>query len=179
MSTKQISILLGVFIVLGLIVFAVRSGVSTMDSSGVPVIPEGVACTMEAKMCPDGSYVGRIGSKCEFAACPAFSTPPAPVTDSYTTSIGQMIGGGFLTIAPFQVIEDSRCPIDVQCIQQGTVRVKAHVSINGTTTDQIFILGKAQVLASSTVALVKVLPVPSSKVTIATSSYRFTFEITH
>jgi hypothetical protein len=30
----------------------------------------GVACTMEAKQCPDGSYVGRTGPKCEFAACP-------------------------------------------------------------------------------------------------------------
>ncbi len=29
----------------------------------------GVACTMEAKLCPDGSYVGRIGPNCEFAPC--------------------------------------------------------------------------------------------------------------
>ncbi|MCX6718983.1 MAG: IPT/TIG domain-containing protein [Candidatus Taylorbacteria bacterium] len=29
-----------------------------------------VACTMDAKMCPDGSYVGRVGPKCEFQACP-------------------------------------------------------------------------------------------------------------
>ncbi|EKE05712.1 MAG: hypothetical protein ACD_19C00182G0040 [uncultured bacterium] len=28
------------------------------------------ACTMEAKICPDGSAVGRSGSKCEFAPCP-------------------------------------------------------------------------------------------------------------
>lgn len=29
-----------------------------------------VACTMDAKMCPDGSYVGRQGPNCEFEACP-------------------------------------------------------------------------------------------------------------
>ncbi len=29
-----------------------------------------VACTQEAKLCPDGSYVGRTGPKCEFSACP-------------------------------------------------------------------------------------------------------------
>lgn len=29
-----------------------------------------VACTQEAKLCPDGSYVGRTGHKCEFSACP-------------------------------------------------------------------------------------------------------------
>ena len=30
----------------------------------------GIACTQEAKQCPDGSYVGRSGPRCEFAACP-------------------------------------------------------------------------------------------------------------
>ncbi|MES2224083.1 MAG: hypothetical protein V4469_04095 [Patescibacteria group bacterium] len=29
-----------------------------------------VACTMEAKQCPDGSYIGRQGPNCEFAPCP-------------------------------------------------------------------------------------------------------------
>ncbi|MBU1102495.1 hypothetical protein KJ853_02450, partial [Patescibacteria group bacterium] len=33
-----------------------------------------VACTMEAKQCPDSSYVGRTGPNCEFAACPATSS---------------------------------------------------------------------------------------------------------
>ena len=28
------------------------------------------ACTLEAKICPDGSSVGRSGPKCEFAVCP-------------------------------------------------------------------------------------------------------------
>jgi hypothetical protein len=32
-----------------------------------------VACTMEAKICPDGSAVGRTGPNCEFAACPTIT----------------------------------------------------------------------------------------------------------
>ncbi len=28
------------------------------------------ACTQEAKICPDGSFVGRTGPDCEFAKCP-------------------------------------------------------------------------------------------------------------
>ncbi len=28
------------------------------------------ACTMEAKICPDGSSVGRTGPNCEFEKCP-------------------------------------------------------------------------------------------------------------
>ncbi len=31
--------------------------------------PEPIFCTMEAKLCSDGSYVGRSGPKCEFASC--------------------------------------------------------------------------------------------------------------
>lgn len=30
---------------------------------------EGVACTMDAKECPDGSFVGRIPPNCEFSPC--------------------------------------------------------------------------------------------------------------
>ncbi len=29
-----------------------------------------IACTMDAKICPDGSAVGRSGPNCEFAPCP-------------------------------------------------------------------------------------------------------------
>lgn len=40
-----------------------------------PVPPEdsdqdSTVCTMEAKQCPDGSWVGRTKPNCEFAPCP-------------------------------------------------------------------------------------------------------------
>jgi hypothetical protein len=28
------------------------------------------ACTLDAKLCPDGTAVGRTGPNCEFAKCP-------------------------------------------------------------------------------------------------------------
>ena len=53
---------------------------TTSTSSG------GVVCTQEAKQCPDGSYVGRVGPKCEFKQCPqnhplntTKPTPPRPL----------------------------------------------------------------------------------------------------
>lgn len=33
------------------------------------VTPDPIACTMEAKLCPDGTSVGRSGPNCVFAAC--------------------------------------------------------------------------------------------------------------
>jgi hypothetical protein len=40
-----------------------------------------VACTMEAKICPDGSSVGRIAPNCEFAACPVAVVTPDPTAN--------------------------------------------------------------------------------------------------
>lgn len=39
-----------------------------------PFVGGPVACTQEAKLCPDGSAVGRTGPNCEFAECPSTST---------------------------------------------------------------------------------------------------------
>lgn len=45
-----------------------------LSSSAVLAQSEPVACTMDAKQCPDGSYVGRIGPDCRFAPCPGESS---------------------------------------------------------------------------------------------------------
>ncbi len=41
--------------------------VITSSSGGAP---PPVACTMDAKICPDGSAVGRVAPNCDFAPCP-------------------------------------------------------------------------------------------------------------
>lgn len=43
---------------------------------------------MEAKLCPDGSYVGRGGPKCEFAACPATNASSTGATVTQSVSDG-------------------------------------------------------------------------------------------
>ena len=56
-----------------------------------PPYQEPVACTMEAKICPDGSAVGRTGPNCEFSACPTEKpTPPVGVDSGITGRL--MIG---------------------------------------------------------------------------------------
>ncbi|PIX90274.1 MAG: hypothetical protein COZ29_00885, partial [Candidatus Moranbacteria bacterium CG_4_10_14_3_um_filter_45_9] len=42
-------------------------------TDGGDVVPGNDACTLEAMLCPDGSAVGRTGSRCEFAPCPSLS----------------------------------------------------------------------------------------------------------
>lgn len=45
-------------------------GEEDTSSSSQDTVTSEVMCTMDARLCPDGSYVGRIGPTCEFAACP-------------------------------------------------------------------------------------------------------------
>ncbi len=49
------------------------SSFENVEQSVLPEAPsseESVVCTMDAKLCPDGSYVGRTGPDCQFEACP-------------------------------------------------------------------------------------------------------------
>lgn len=58
-------------------------------------LPPAQACTMDARICPDGSAVGRTGPNCEFAPCPGEETSDAcpvknlrilsPLTDQAVT----------------------------------------------------------------------------------------------
>ncbi len=66
MNSKKSKVFIG-----GLIALAVGIGAIYLNNKAKLNMPsEQIACTMDAKMCPDGSYVGRTGPKCEFQKCP-------------------------------------------------------------------------------------------------------------
>jgi hypothetical protein len=59
------------------------------NGAQIPIGETPVICTQDARQCADGSYVGRTGPNCEFAACPAESKPaPTTNTDWKTITIG-------------------------------------------------------------------------------------------
>ena len=69
---QQIKTSVGVTIIL---IIAITVAMFTWKVTKVEeLIPDGITqskqCTMEAKLCPDGSAVGRTGPNCEFEACP-------------------------------------------------------------------------------------------------------------
>lgn len=105
-------IIIGAVIVVGL----------NMSNRETPLI----ACTMEAKLCPDGSAVGRTGPNCEFTACPEVGTTPTPATGDIVLGLGQKGKVGDLEITMNSIVQDSRCPVGVQCIWAG--EVKANVT---------------------------------------------------
>lgn len=64
---KKIGIAIGISIVSLLLIggLVLRNQSKTPDRPG----DEAVGCTMEAKLCPNGSAVGRTGPNCEFPDC--------------------------------------------------------------------------------------------------------------
>ena len=84
MNKKLIALV--VIIVAGLVI-AVAVG---NERTSAPQ-PAARACTQEAKLCPDGSSVGRTGPNCDFAACPS---APAPTisADAYPLYAGATWG---------------------------------------------------------------------------------------
>lgn len=64
------------------------------------------ACTLEAKICPDGSSVGRSGPNCEFTPCPKVNKVVSPTIDS----VEKMFCGG---------IKGVLCPTGYECIYDG------------------------------------------------------------
>lgn len=97
--------------------------------------------------------------------------------DTYTASLNGKITALGVTVVPLEVLEDSRCPADVVCIQAGTVRVKTKLTSASGTADQIFILNKPVTTETEEIALTQVDPYPYSTKTITKTDYVFHFKI--
>ncbi len=132
--------------------------------------PEEVFCTMEAKMCPDGSYVGRSGPSCEFAECPKVNP-----TETDTAKINQKIINKGVSITPLEVVSDSRCPSNVQCIWEGKLELRVGLE-NGQNFEQVnFELGETVIFSGHNVSLKSADPYPKEGKQIEEGDYKFTF----
>lgn len=164
-------ILVGVVILvaIGVVFFAV-----TVEKQ-----PQPVACTEEAKVCPDGSAVGRTGPQCEFAKCPEVKPGPDVTGEGTTTAkINQKISVQGVFFTPLEVLEDSRCPIDVTCIQAGTVRVKVRLESKGNVQATTLVLQSPITFSGKRMELSNVFPISHSTRPISDDQYRFTFLVT-
>jgi hypothetical protein len=178
MNRSALLIVIIVLVAAGALGFSyVKNGAPATETPVPTASPssEVTFCTMDAKICPDGSAVGRIPPTCEFAACPApVSTSSAP----YSLRINQSATIEGVVLTPLAILEDSRCPQGVQCIQAGTVRVRATVTAPGSTdTTVVFTLMTPQKVGPLTIELSDVVPIPKAGITIPPTGYTFSFKV--
>jgi hypothetical protein len=111
---------------------AQNSGAENGDSSAIH--PNPVACTQEAKQCPDGTYVARTGPNCEFSACPnapsngttsqplALQCTTGCVADSRCLPFGTRVADGNATYCDLsgqfsvQKADSSACQNNYECV---------------------------------------------------------------
>ena len=144
--------------------FVILTGIRYQDGNPEP---EQVFCTMEAKMCPDGSYVGRSGPKCEFAECPK-------VEGSVQVKFNQKILNNGVYITPLSLVSDSRCPSSVTCIWAGTVVIKIRLEEGTFSEEKEIELGNTVLFRDKTVTLERVTPGKEKTGEIPSSNYIFT-----
>ncbi len=135
--------------------------------------PMGYQCHNDGKVCWDGSIVGRMGNDCHFVACPLESA----TTTIIRTTLGQPMTGLNVTLIPKEIISDSRCPADAQCVWAGTVEVKTVMATQVGHGEHVVKLNERRVFGDFFVTLIEVNPVPKTGEQIPGSSYRFVFEV--
>ncbi len=97
---------------------------------------------------------------------------------SATINLGGRVSVRGVSINPTSVEEDSRCPIDVTCIQAGTVRVTTTMKSSEGVSEQVLTLGETMTMENVEVTLVQVDPTPHSDTSINNGEYAFTFKVT-
>jgi hypothetical protein len=87
-------------------------------------------CTMEAKQCSDGSYVGRTGPRCEFARCPDESLPVGYTLENYKVEkiTGEACRQNTDCKTPGEYMVQSRCPFTSMCLENKCAVVCPSVS---------------------------------------------------
>lgn len=171
----------GVKIIFIILVVLVLLGLLYRDTPTKLYRADPTACTLEAQQCPDGSFVGRVGPECEFAACPDTDVQGGGATttnaESTTVRINETIKILGVSLTPVEVVEDSRCPVDVVCVWAGDVRVRAQLSSGLGDSSIIFRLNTPITTETEMITLTKVTPTTTAGQTIAPESYRFTFTV--
>lgn len=112
----------------------------------------------------------------EEAQIPEAPTEPAVLPyGKVTLALGQEAMFKDIRITPLSIIEDSRCPTNVQCIQAGTVRVRTQIVSGLGTSTEVIELGKSITTEAETVTLESVTPAKITTREISSSDYRLTF----
>lgn len=132
LSIKQLIAGVVLILVVGAGAFIYRN---TMER---PLTPGGeqVACTMEARLCPDGSAVGRQGPNCEFAAC------PAPNVEISEASLAFVLPAGYTQIMQGAPSQETLRIFSKQSLSesvQHAIHVKRYPIPEGETADEVIL----------------------------------------
>jgi hypothetical protein len=218
-----------------------------LDSTQFGQDTKAISCTNEALMCPDGSFVSRVGAECRFQSCPSMisiigkleedengfrfvtQSPhsgegevnyvlPLQIKVSNvleqiinrrvrvnglftegnmfqvetleelkgdsgdptmgTIHVGESVYVNGVLITVNEIVQDSRCPSDVQCIQAGNVVVLVTLkSDTDQETIELSSLNHPYLFDAYEVTIENVTPLANSLTVLAQSEYSIVFRV--
>lgn len=105
------------------------------------------------------------------AACT--TSPPAP--PSPTAALGQVATLDGIRVRPLKLLEDSRCPTNVQCAWAGRLRLLAELYGPDAAIQRELTLGKPVAVSTGRLSLIAAQPEPLAGAATDPAAYRFTF----
>ena len=106
------------------------------------------------------------------AACAGSQFAPL---EGMPVALGETVSVGPLRATPRAVIEDSRCPEGVRCVQAGRVVVSTEVSGSGWSETVPLTLGEPSAVGGATITLVSARPRAYPERRAPRNEYRFVF----
>ena len=119
-----------------------------------------------------------------FFSGPQQETPSSQVTlnqsgkSNLEVSLGEEVSGLGISITPIEVLEDSRCPVDVECVWEGQVKIRTKIISSLGESEMIFITGNPITTGNEEITLTDIKPARSLEGVIAPQDYLFTFYVT-
>lgn len=98
-----------------------------------------------------------------------------PAQELVGTPLGTTLSIYDVSVTPIEVVEDSRCPAGVQCIQAGRIRVKTLISNGTKTVERIFQLEDPITFDNIAFTMTVVSPAKKADVQLKATDYRFVF----
>ena len=90
--------------------------------------------------------------------------------------INQAVWTGDTILKPLAVTEDSRCPVDAQCVRAGKLTVATRIVATHWSQTAPLTLGEPYEVLGRTFELVEATPNRTAAGTIGSGDYRFVFE---
>ncbi|MEP0560246.1 MAG: hypothetical protein ABJC54_01945, partial [Qipengyuania citrea] len=91
-------------------------------------------------------------------------------------AIGSPVWAGDAILTPLAIIEDTRCPADVQCFHGGELTVSTRIAATHWTQTAPLTLGDPYEVMGRTYVLATAAPLPTAGGDIPAGDYRFVFE---
>ncbi|MDB5194024.1 MAG: hypothetical protein JWN50_38 [Parcubacteria group bacterium] len=115
-----------------------------------------------------------LATTTDSAPSPSNPTSTIPETGQVTLAFGETAAFKGFLIRPVMLVEDSRCPAGVYCIQAGTLRIKVSIETLGASTT-VMRLGDSVIVGQNTITFVSSDPIKHGA--IEPADYRFTFNV--